>query len=207
MDQRLRELHALLHAGRVAVDRLVALLLEAGVVQRRVRALHRLGARQARQLAGVGAQLDRAHPGEERLLLRHVADAIADLRRRASRASSPSTRASPSYGMRPSRHLSSVDLPAPLGPSRPMILPSIVRGRRSCERGDRAVALGQAARARSAPSPRHARLRRVTGTTPASIMSSRRAARLGDIDDAAAVAVRAAIVDPDLDRCGRSSGW
>src|SRR6185436_8690471 len=38
----------------------------------------------------------------------------------------PSTRAEPSYGMMPSRLLSSVDLPAPLGPSRPMMRPSTV---------------------------------------------------------------------------------
>ena len=46
VDQRLRQLDALLHAGGVRLDVAVARLAEADVVEHLVRALHRVGARQ-----------------------------------------------------------------------------------------------------------------------------------------------------------------
>jgi hypothetical protein len=78
VDQRLGELDPLLQARRVALDLEVALVLEVHQVERGVRALSRRLARQPRQLAGVGAELDGVHAGEVALGLGHVADAIAD---------------------------------------------------------------------------------------------------------------------------------
>ena len=50
VHERLRELDALLHAGRVRLDVAVARFAEADVVEHLVRALHRVGLRQAREL-------------------------------------------------------------------------------------------------------------------------------------------------------------
>ena len=49
VDERLRQLDALLHAGRVGLDVAVARLAEADVVEHLVRALHRVDRRQARR--------------------------------------------------------------------------------------------------------------------------------------------------------------
>ena len=60
----------------------------------------------------------------ERELLRHVADAAADLlARRGRRRGRPPRRRPPSARSRPQRIRMSVDLPEPLGPSRPKISP------------------------------------------------------------------------------------
>ena len=82
VHQRLRQLDALLHAGRVGLDVPVARFAEADVEQHFVGALHRIDARQAGQLAAVGDERHRVHARNVRVALRHVADAGADLERR-----------------------------------------------------------------------------------------------------------------------------
>ena len=81
VHERLRELDALLHAGRVGLDVAVARLAEADVVEHLVRALHRVDGRQAGELAAVGDERHGVHAGNVRVALRHVADARADLQR------------------------------------------------------------------------------------------------------------------------------
>ena len=82
VHQRLRQLDALLHAGRIGLDVAVARFSEADVVQHLVRALHGVGRRQAGQLGAIGDERDGRHAGNLRVVLRHVADARADLERR-----------------------------------------------------------------------------------------------------------------------------
>ena len=82
VDERLRQLDPLLHAGRIGLDVAIARLAEADVEQHFVRALHRVDARQAGQLAAVGDERDGVHAGNVRVALRHVADARANLERR-----------------------------------------------------------------------------------------------------------------------------
>ena len=82
VHERLRELDALLHAGRVGFDVAVARLAEADVEEHLVRALHRVDARQAGELAAVGDERHGVHAGNVRVALRHVADAGANRERR-----------------------------------------------------------------------------------------------------------------------------
>ena len=82
VDERLRQLDALLHAGRVGLDVAVARLAEADVVEDLVRALHRVDRRQPGELAAVGDKRHGVHAGDVRVALRHVADARADRQRR-----------------------------------------------------------------------------------------------------------------------------
>ena len=116
---RLRQLDALLHAGRIGLEVAIARLAEADVVEHLVRALHRVGRRQARQLAAVGDKRHRVHAGNVRVALRHVADARADLERRGGDVEAEHLHLPLSGTTKPSSDLSSVLLPAPLGPSRP----------------------------------------------------------------------------------------
>ena len=81
VDERLRELDALLHAGRVGLDVAVARLAEADVVEHLVRALHRVDRRQPGELAAVRDERHRVHARDVGVALRHVADAGADLHR------------------------------------------------------------------------------------------------------------------------------
>src|SRR5207249_4314157 len=83
VNERLRQLDPLLHAGRVGFDIAVSRLAEADVEQHLVRALHRVDARQAGQLAAVRHEGDRVHAGNVPVGLRHVADARANLERRS----------------------------------------------------------------------------------------------------------------------------
>ena len=64
VHKRLRQLDALLHAGRVRLDVTVARLAETDVVQDFVRALHRVGTRQAGELSAIGHERDGVHARE-----------------------------------------------------------------------------------------------------------------------------------------------
>ena len=139
VHQRLRELDALLHARRVAVDALIALVAEPDELEHHVRALHRLRRRQPRQLGGVAAQLDRGHADEVAIALRHVADARADLRRLRADVMAEHGRAALER-QEAEQHFISVDLPAPFGPSRPTV-PDGTDRRQPAQRVMRAVAL------------------------------------------------------------------
>jgi hypothetical protein len=77
VHQRLAQLDALLHPGRVAADRAVALLEQPGVAQRVGGARARGGRRQPAQLRHVRQELGRAHLARQAVVLRHVADARA----------------------------------------------------------------------------------------------------------------------------------
>ena len=81
VDQRLGQLDALLHAGRIGLDVAVARLAEADVVEDLVRPLHRVDGRQPGELAAVGDERDGVHAGDVRVGLRHVAEPRADLHR------------------------------------------------------------------------------------------------------------------------------
>ena len=79
MDERLRELHALAHAGRVAAHLAVALLVKADVAKRLGGSLAGRAARQSVHLGHVRDELGRADLERETVVLRHVADQLADL--------------------------------------------------------------------------------------------------------------------------------
>jgi len=81
VDQRLRQLDALLHTGRVLLDVAIARFTETDVVEHFVRALHGVRGRQAAQLAAVGDKGHGVHPRNVGVVLRHVADASANLQR------------------------------------------------------------------------------------------------------------------------------
>ena len=122
VDERLGELDPLLHAGRIATDRAIALLVQPDVAQ---------------HLGGAFAGRRRGQPRHAR----HVADEIGRESRPAAgsptracsrrtggswcrrpRTSMPMTSALPEVGSSsPRRILSSVLLPAPLAPTSPMI--------------------------------------------------------------------------------------
>jgi hypothetical protein len=85
VHERLRELHALLHARRVGLEVSVARLAEPDVVEHLVRPADRLVAREARQLAGERDEGRSTHPGDVAVLLGHVAEAPPHLERLARR--------------------------------------------------------------------------------------------------------------------------
>ena len=74
VDERLRELHALPHPGRVAADRPVALLEQADVAQRVRGAGAGLAARQAAHLRHVAEELRRRDVPRQAVVLGHVAE-------------------------------------------------------------------------------------------------------------------------------------
>ena len=79
VDERLGQLDALLHAGRVAADLAVALLVQPDVAEDLGRPLARGVRRQPRDAAHVGHELGRRHVGRQAVVLGHVADELADL--------------------------------------------------------------------------------------------------------------------------------
>ena len=79
VHERLRELHALLHARRVAADLAVALFEQAHVAQRLRRALAGGGAGQSAHLRQVRHELRRREIGWQAVVLRHIADQLPDL--------------------------------------------------------------------------------------------------------------------------------
>ena len=120
VDQGLGELDPLLHAGRVAADGAVALLVEADVAQRVGGALAGRGRRQP----GHAAPCGRRTRWPTRRAAGSRARACSPTRSRMAApsvaTSRPSTAARPAVaGSRPSRILISVDLPAPLAPTSP----------------------------------------------------------------------------------------
>ena len=122
VDQRLGQLDPLLHAGRIAADRPVALLVQANVAQHLGGALAR-GRRRAGPTCGPCASRSRWPTGRAA-----GSRAPAGSRRTGgspgpcAATSRPITEAEPLVGSsRPSRILRSVLLPAPLAPTRPMI--------------------------------------------------------------------------------------
>ena len=82
VHERLRELDALLHAGRIGFDVAVARFAQADIEEHLVRALHRIDARQPGQFAAVGDERYGVHARDVRVAFRHVPDAGADLERR-----------------------------------------------------------------------------------------------------------------------------
>ena len=95
VHERLRQLDALLHAGRIGLDVAIARLAEADVVEHLVRALHGVDRRQAGELAAVGDERHGVHAGNVRVALRHVADARADRQRRLGHVDAEHGHASP----------------------------------------------------------------------------------------------------------------
>ena len=80
VHQRLGQLDPLLHAGRVAADRAVPLLVEPDVPQRVGRAFAGRGLRQARHPRHVDHELGGRHVGRQAVVLGHVAHPLADRR-------------------------------------------------------------------------------------------------------------------------------
>ena len=80
VDERLGELDPLLHPGRVAADRPVALLVQADVTQDLGGPLARGRLRQTRHPGHVRDEVGRRGVGREAVVLGHVADELADRR-------------------------------------------------------------------------------------------------------------------------------
>ena len=78
VDERLGELHPLLHAGRVPADRPVALLEQPDVAQDLGGPLASGRRREAGHLGEVGDELGRRVVGRQGVVLGHVADELAD---------------------------------------------------------------------------------------------------------------------------------
>ena len=157
VHQRLGELDALLHAGGVAADRPVALLVQPDVAQHVGGALARRGVRQPRHLGHVHDEVAGGDVGRQAVVLGHVADQRADrARRRSRRRGRARVRgAARSAGTSPSRILISVDLPAPLAPTSP-VTPWPDGDVERVERGDARVALRQTRRRDHRPAGRRA---------------------------------------------------
>jgi hypothetical protein len=79
VDERLGQLDPLLHAGGVAADLAVALLVEADVAQGLGRPLAGRGGRKSTDARHVGDELRRREVGRQAVVLRHVPDVLADL--------------------------------------------------------------------------------------------------------------------------------
>jgi hypothetical protein len=79
VDECLRELDPLLHAGRVAPDGAVPLLVQAAVAQDLGRPLARGGARQPGHEREVRDPVRRRRVGRQAVVLGHVADELADV--------------------------------------------------------------------------------------------------------------------------------
>ena len=108
-------------------------------------------ARAARAAGAGAAARRRVDPGREAKQLGEVADRRP---RRRLPAAWPATRASPAVGRtRPQAIFASVDLPAPLGPSRPTISPSATSSETPRSASVGAVALAQAAATNALPTP------------------------------------------------------
>ena len=144
VHERLGELDPLLHAGGVAADRPVALLVEPDVAQRVGGALPGRRARAAPTSAPCArrtrSRTRRAAGSRARACSRRARGSPRPRWRRRGRARC----AVPAVaGSSPSRILISVDLPAPLAPTRPTTPGSIVDGE-PVDRGHLAVPLGEA---------------------------------------------------------------
>ena len=79
VDERLGELHPLLHAGRVAADRPVALLVQPDVAEDLGGPLAGGRPRQAGHQGQVRDEVGRRRVGRQAVVLRHVADELADV--------------------------------------------------------------------------------------------------------------------------------
>ena len=151
VHERLRQLDALLHAGRVGLDVAVARLAEADVVEHLVRALHRVDGRAGRRAR---RSRRRTTPRSCRECARR--SPACSRCARGSRAAAARRRGrAPSSGPRsgltnPSSALSIVLLPAPFGPSRPTA-PRANRARDVLERAILAVDDGDAVEADDGP--------------------------------------------------------
>ncbi len=85
VDERLGELDPLLHAGGVAADLAVALLVQSDVAEHLGRAFAGRRPRQAGDAGHVGHELGGAHVWRQAIVLGHVADDLADLARLGDR--------------------------------------------------------------------------------------------------------------------------
>ena len=120
VDERLRKLDPLAHASRERPDQALALLLQADLEEHLARAQHGDAARQPAQLAEVHDQVACGHPAGQALVLGHVADAPAQLEAARCRVDAEQRAVPASGATSPSNARISVDLPAPLAPSRPI---------------------------------------------------------------------------------------
>src|SRR5580698_4705066 len=119
-DQRLGELYPLLHAGRVAADLAVPLLVQADVPQRLGGALPGRGGRQPGHAAHVRDELGRRDVRRQAVVLGHVADELADPHAVLDAVQAEHLRHAWVGSSRPRRTLMSVDFPAPLAPISPV---------------------------------------------------------------------------------------
>ena len=122
VHQRGGQLQPLQVAGRVFFQPAIAQLAQADVVEHLVGAAAGVAMRHAVQVAGEGDELDALEHRHDGGGLGHVADAAAQLGRCRGGCRSPGSCRRPSSGSsNPSSTFSSVDLPAPLLPTSPIV--------------------------------------------------------------------------------------
>ena len=98
VDQGRRQLQPLLHAGRIRIDRAVAGLAQADVVEDLMGPLQGIAARHAAEFAGIGHKIDPGNAGKKAFVLGHETHGLADIE--------PSACGGPCPGPCPSRHRS-----------------------------------------------------------------------------------------------------
>ena len=142
VHQRLRELHALPHAGGVAADLAVALLVEPDVPQGVGGPLAGHGRGQPGHAAEVDHQLGGGHVGGEAVVLGHVADPSADLLPGRRDVQAQDLRRAGGRGEQAEQDLDERGLPGAVGADQPRDAGPDRQGQ-PVERRDRRIALGQ----------------------------------------------------------------
>ena len=144
VDDRLRQLDPLLHAGRVAADRPIALLVQAHVAEHLGGPLARGSGRQPGHTAHVAHELRGGDIGREAVVLRQVAHELPDLRSAGGHVHLHHRRAAARRGEEAEQDLEQRALAGAVGAHKADD-PRLHVERQGIQRRDRrAVALGQA---------------------------------------------------------------
>ena len=119
MYDGLRELRQLLHAERVGVERAVTSFAQTDVEQRFVCPLKRGFRRKAREFRHERNKANAAHPGDERITLRHVADGGTNLLRSCGDVLAEDARRSRGSGVESEQRMNQRGLPRAVRPEQP----------------------------------------------------------------------------------------
>ncbi len=143
VDQRLGELDALAHPGRIAADGAVPLLVQADVTERLGGPLPCRGRGQAAHARHVGDEVGGADVRRQAVVLRHVPHPLPDLAPMGRGVHAQHRGASRGRPDQAEQHLQQGRLPRAVGADQPHD-PAVERERDAVERGDAGISLGQA---------------------------------------------------------------
>ena len=119
MDKRLRELDALLHAGRIGLGVAIARLAKPHVLEHLVGALHRVAAGQPRELPAVGDERHGVHARNVSVGFGHVPQPGADLQRTRRHVETEHVHAAGRGRDEPQQRLQETALARPVRPQQP----------------------------------------------------------------------------------------